>query len=403
MLHPPARAGWHRVLTGSLDHDDGRELTGVVEAPPRRHVGDRVGTEEQEQLSVRCGQRLERVGGHRCPVALDLQGTRLEPVDLCHCGLDEGKPIRRVGDDLAALLPRVPGDHQQDPIEIERSPGIGRGDEVPDVNRVERPTQHAHTFLRRRHREQHTSRSRLASGFGGPLDVHSAVTRPKSLATYPGLVSEKGTYVLVRVWLPDRPGALGLVAARIGAVGGDIVGIDVLERSEGIAVDEFAVALPSLDVLDLLAKEIEQVDGTSVEEFRLVDAFPDPRLDALDSATRLCEADSVDELCETLVGHLRREFLADWVALLRDDALLAASGDTHPAAEFLSALAAETSASPTVADGTTGPEDLLVAALVSHDATLLVGRDGHPFRRRERAQLIALARIADRAWTLLPE
>jgi hypothetical protein len=32
---------------------------------------------------------------------------------------------------------------------------------------------------------------------------------------------------------------------------------------------------------------------------------------------------------------------------------------------------------------------------------LLVGRAGHPFRRRERIQLLALARIADRAWTLL--
>jgi hypothetical protein len=233
------------------------------------------------------------------------------------------------------------------------------------------------------------------------MDVHSAVTRPKSLATYPGLMSEKGTHVLIRVWLPDRPGALGLVAARIGALGGDIVGIDVLERSEGIAVDEFAVELPSLDVLELLAKEIEQVDGTSVEEFRVVDAFPDPRLDALDAATRLCETDSVEALHETLVGHLREEFLADWVTLLGDDDVLAASGDASPATEFLSVLAAGTSVSPMVADGTTGPEDVLIAALPTHGATLLVGRDGHPFRRRERAQLVALARIADRSWTLL--
>ena len=34
----------------------------------------------------------------------------------------------------------------------------------------------------------------------------------------------------MRVWLPDRPGALGLVASRIGAIGGDIVGIDVGTR-----------------------------------------------------------------------------------------------------------------------------------------------------------------------------
>jgi hypothetical protein len=33
---------------------------------------------------------------------------------------------------------------------------------------------------------------------------------------------------------------------------------------------------------------------------------------------------------------------------------------------------------------------------------LLVGRDGHPFRRRERRQLLALARIADRVGEILP-
>ena len=39
-----------------------------------------------------------------------------------------------------------------------------------------------------------------------------------------------GRYV-VRIRLPDRPGALGQVASRIGAVGGDIVAIDILDRS----------------------------------------------------------------------------------------------------------------------------------------------------------------------------
>jgi hypothetical protein len=209
------------------------------------------------------------------------------------------------------------------------------------------------------------------------------------------------THVLVRVWLPDRPGALGLVAARIGSVGGDIVGVDVLERSEGVAVDEFAVVLPSLDVLELLAREIEQVDGTSVEEFRVVGAFPDARLDALESAATLCEATTSTELRRVLVAHLRREFLAEWAVLLVGTELVAGAGDTPPATEFLAALAAGTAASPKVADGTTGPEDLLVAPLPGHGATVLVGRSGHPFRRRERVQLLALARIADRAWTLL--
>jgi hypothetical protein len=207
--------------------------------------------------------------------------------------------------------------------------------------------------------------------------------------------------VLVRVWLPDRPGALGLVASRIGAVGGDIVGIDVLERGTDVAVDEFAVSLSRLGLLDLMVREIEEVDGASVEEVRVVGAFPDPRLDALESAARLCETDSVAALQKELAAHLCDEFLADWAALVRDRDVLACAGAGCPDDPLLTALAAGTAASPLVADGTTGPEDLAVASLPNHDATLLVGRDGHPFRRRERAQLLALARVADRAWSLL--
>ena len=45
--------------------------------------------------------------------------------------------------------------------------------------------------------------------------------------------------------------------------------------------------------------------------------------------------------------------------------------------------------------------DLAVAALEQLGAVLLVGRAGQTFRLRERAQLMALARVADRAWQLL--
>jgi hypothetical protein len=203
------------------------------------------------------------------------------------------------------------------------------------------------------------------------------------------------------VWLPDRPGALGLVASRVGAVDGDIVGIDVLERGETVAVDEFAVELDNVELLELMVREIEEVDGVSVEEVRIVGTFPDPRLDALESAADLCDTESVAELHQGLVAQTCREFLADWSALLTDAGVVARVGTAPPPDELLLALAAGTAASPLVADGTTGPDDLAVAALDGHESTLLVGREGHPFRRRERAQLRALAHIADRAWTLL--
>jgi hypothetical protein len=213
--------------------------------------------------------------------------------------------------------------------------------------------------------------------------------------------SETATHVLVRVWLPDRPGALGLVASRIGAVDGDIVGIDVLERDNNIAVDEFAVLLRKSVAIDLLVREIEEVDGASVEEVRTIDHFPDPRLDALESAATLCGAVTVEALHAVLAAQVQRKFGADWSALLRDGTVLASAGDATPGASVLEALVAGTAASPRVADGTTGPDDLAVASLPEHGAAVLVGRDGRAFRRRERAQLVALAAIADRTWTLL--
>jgi hypothetical protein len=207
-------------------------------------------------------------------------------------------------------------------------------------------------------------------------------------------------HVVVRVWLPDRPGGLGQVASRIGAMRGDIVGVDVLERSGTVAVDEFAVDLPGDDLVPLLVREIEEVDGASVEEVEHVDRFPDARLDALESVERLCTAAGPGEVPELLAGLCQQDFLADWGAVLVGGTTIAAAGAV-PDMDVLAALATGTAASPLVASGESGPDDLAVAPLPNHDAILLVERARRRFRRRERAQLLAVARIADRVWGLL--
>jgi hypothetical protein len=207
-------------------------------------------------------------------------------------------------------------------------------------------------------------------------------------------------HVVVRVWLPDRPGGLGQVASRIGAMRGDIVGVDVLERSGTVAVDEFAVDLPGDDLVPLLVREIEEVDGASVEEVEHVDRFPDARLDALESVERLCTAAGPGEVPELLAGLCQKDFLADWGAVLVGGTTVAAAGAV-PDMDVLAALATGTAASPLVASGESGPDDLAVAPLPNHDAILLVERARRRFRRRERAQLLAVARIADRVWGLL--
>src|SRR5918992_3429441 len=109
-----------------------------------------------------------------------------------------------------------------------------------------------------------------------------------------------GTYV-VRVWLPDRPGALGAVASRIGAVRGDVIGIDILETGGGRAIDELVVALPDGSLVELLVAEIAQVDGVDVEDVRpLAGPVHDPRLEALETAARLVAASTGEALLDLL-------------------------------------------------------------------------------------------------------
>src|SRR5947199_6732572 len=109
-----------------------------------------------------------------------------------------------------------------------------------------------------------------------------------------------GVFVM-RVWLPDRPGALGAVASRIGAVRGDLVGIDILERGAGRAIDELVVELPSDELIPLFIAELGEVDGVDVEELRpVVGPLPDARLDALETAAVLVEQQFVDALLRQL-------------------------------------------------------------------------------------------------------
>jgi hypothetical protein len=202
---------------------------------------------------------------------------------------------------------------------------------------------------------------------------------------------------VVRLWLPDRPGALGQVASRIGAVRGEIVGIEILERGGGRAIDELVVDLPEAGLQDLLAQEIRQVDGVDVEEIRPVaDALHDPRLDALETAAILCGATDRDELTQAVVVHAGRAVGAEWAAViqLEDGAILAAEGPA-PTGPWLLAFVEGSQSSARVAAGESGPDDVVWSPLPSVRLALVVGRDGTAYRARERRQVAALARIVD--------
>jgi hypothetical protein len=197
---------------------------------------------------------------------------------------------------------------------------------------------------------------------------------------------------LLRVWLPDRPGALGAVASRIGAVKGDVIGIDILERGGGRVIDEVVVELPSADLVPLLLQEVVQVDGVDVEDIRPVDGgVPDHRLDALETAAGLVDERDPDALSRALVEHAHHDFEADWVALLHGSDVVAAVGDGAPEPAWLAAFVA---GARVTADGA-GPSDVAWAEMPHTGMVLVLGRDGRAFRARERRQAAALSRIAD--------
>src|SRR4051812_15331387 len=181
--------------------------------------------------------------------------------------------------------------------------------------------------------------------------------------TLPTYASGVETYV-VRVWIPDRPGALGAVASRIGAVRGDVVGIDILERGADRAIDELTVELPEDSLVELLVAEIQAVDGVAVEDIRIArDGVRDPRLDALESAATLVASTSTEDLLHSLAKHAVRDFGGDWAAVLDDEEpVLHAVEGPAPEAAWLHAFVQGSSTSEAVASGQSGPDELAWAA-----------------------------------------
>jgi len=199
------------------------------------------------------------------------------------------------------------------------------------------------------------------------------------------------TYVL-RVWIPDRPGALGAVATRIGAVRADVIGIEIIERGGGRAVDDLVIELPDGELVDLLLAEIAQVEGVDVEDIRKLDGPPAyPAIQALQVARVMRDAGSPHAALTALVQGAQELIGADWAVLvdIQTSAVVVFVGEEVPNEKWLCAFIAGATA-----DGATSEHDeLALTSLSNPGLKLLVSRGRLPIRAQERSVLQALCAL----------
>lgn len=73
---------------------------------------------------------------------------------------------------------------------------------------------------------------------------------------------------LLRVSVPDRPGALGALASAIGEAGGDITAVDVVERGPAAAIDDVLVETSDAASADTILAKLNTLPTISIEAWQ---------------------------------------------------------------------------------------------------------------------------------------
>jgi hypothetical protein len=204
--------------------------------------------------------------------------------------------------------------------------------------------------------------------------------------------------LVVRLWLPDRPGALGQVASRIGAVRGDLLAIDILERGGGQVIDELVVSLPDETPQELLVMEIRAVDGVAVEHIRAVPADrPDPVMAMFELGAHVAES-APDDAITTLGRGLAWALDAEWVVITTSSGeAVFGLGDAPDPAWLRAFLDGSTHLGDVDHGGVDrSPADVMWARLPASGLTITLGRAARAAHELERVRLRLLARTVDR-------
>jgi hypothetical protein len=145
-----------------------------------------------------------------------------------------------------------------------------------------------------------------------------------------------------------------------------------------------------------------------VEDLRhRVSEVPYAGRDPLDTAAVLAESIGPTELSNALAQGVCNAFACDWCTVLDTSdgrAIVLAEAGDPPGAAWLGAFAAGARAGLSLSAGgagPVGPRDVAWSPLDLSGLVVVAGRDGPPFRSRERHQLQQVCRVADARWSEL--
>ncbi|MDZ5619676.1 ACT domain-containing protein [Nocardioides bizhenqiangii] len=116
---------------------------------------------------------------------------------------------------------------------------------------------------------------------------------------------------LLRVELPDVPGSLGRVATAIGMAGGDIDAIEIVEKRDGVALDDVLLETAEGTMPDSIVSACNGIDGVNVVWVSRYPAGGNLVLD-LEAVEELTVAPA--DALHKLVDLLPRTFRSDWAA-----------------------------------------------------------------------------------------
>ena len=194
---------------------------------------------------------------------------------------------------------------------------------------------------------------------------------------------------LLRVELPDVPGSLGRLASAIGAVGGDIEAIEIVEkRLDGTALDDVLLDIQPGIMPDSIVSACNQIDGVRVVWIsRYASGGLVLDLEAVEELTS-APAAALDRLVDLLPALFR----VDWAARIhRADGVLHATGAAPADLEFVEIERPVRLDAPDVEDTDT----LFAGARVDGNSVVIVARRGGPdFLDSEIARLGHLAGLA---------